>query len=99
MISPEDYKRVKDKVLTIDVRTKGEFEMLPHFEWAINIEFTDFIKNYEYYLEKYNPDNKLIITVCNAGNRSGQTASFLKEHGIDALTLQGGIYGYNKKFK
>ncbi|ASP28608.1 hypothetical protein SCORR_v1c08360 [Spiroplasma corruscae] len=99
MISPEDYNRVKDKVITIDVRTKNEFEMLPHFDWAINIEFSEFISNYEHYLRLYNPDNKLIVTVCNAGNRSGQTSQFLKEKGIDALTLQGGIYNYKRKFK
>ncbi|AKX34492.1 hypothetical protein SLITO_v1c08770 [Spiroplasma litorale] len=99
MISPKDYFRVKNDVITFDVRTKTEYEMLPHFDWAINIEFTEFISNYLEYIKKYNPENKLIVTVCNAGNRSGQAADFLREHGIDALTLEGGIYNYNRKIK
>ncbi|AGR40915.1 rhodanese-like domain-containing protein [Spiroplasma taiwanense] len=98
-IQPEEYFEIKEEVFTLDVRTKREFQTLPHFSWATNIEYSDFISNYDYYLEKFNPNNKPIITVCNAGNRSGQTAQFLLDHGYNARTLSGGVYKYYKKIK
>ncbi|AUB31332.1 rhodanese-like domain-containing protein [Spiroplasma floricola] len=98
-ISVEDYALNKDKYFTLDVRTRTEFKTLPHFSWAINIHIDQFLDNFKKYLDEYNPTNKPIVTVCNAGNRSGQVANFLSQLGYNAKTLQGGIYNYNKKIR
>ncbi|WP_338971850.1 rhodanese-like domain-containing protein [Spiroplasma endosymbiont of Panorpa germanica] len=92
-----EYIKVQDQARTIDVRTNSEVKTLLNFSWAENIYVEDLIRNYKSYF----PDkNELIITVCNAGNRSGQAAQFLEEVGYsNAFVLTGGIYNYfrNKK--
>ncbi|WP_338985396.1 rhodanese-like domain-containing protein [Spiroplasma endosymbiont of Diplazon laetatorius] len=99
LISVEEYAQNKDKFFTLDVRTRSEFKMLPHFEWAVNIHIDQFLDDFKKYLDEFNPDKKPIVTVCNAGNRSGQVANFLNQLGYDARTLKGGIYNYNKKIR
>ncbi|AGR41913.1 rhodanese-like domain-containing protein [Spiroplasma diminutum] len=96
-ITKEEYSKDPSKYFTLDVRTAIEFKVLPHFDWAINIEMDKFLKNYKSFLDEHNIENKPIVVVCNAGNRSGQTALFLIEKGYDAKTLQGGVYHYTKQ--
>ncbi|AUM62455.1 rhodanese-like domain-containing protein [Spiroplasma monobiae] len=99
LISVEEYAQNKENLFTLDVRTRTEFKTLPHFDWAINIHIDQFLDDFKKYLDEYNPQNKPIVTVCNAGNRSGQVARFLSELGYNARTLDGGIYNYNKKIR
>ncbi len=96
-INVTDYNEIKDQVLTIDVRTVLEVKTLAKLDWAINYEMNYLHSNYEEILK--NHENKKIITVCNAGNRSSQAAQFLREKGYDADYLDGGIYRYMKIFK
>ncbi|AXK51492.1 rhodanese-like domain-containing protein [Spiroplasma alleghenense] len=96
-ISFDEYLKIQDTARTIDVRTASEVKTLLKFNWAENIYVDDLIRNFKTYF----PDkNQLIVTVCNAGNRSGQAAQFLQENGYqNAYVLTGGIYNYfrNKK--
>lgn len=96
-ISLEEYNKIKDKVRTIDVRTKEENNMLKRFPWAENIYVTDLVDNIDLYCKD---KSETIITVCNSGNRSSYAADILNQNGFDnAYVLDGGIYGYYRVFK
>ncbi|MEY3376018.1 MAG: hypothetical protein RL463_323 [Bacteroidota bacterium] len=68
---------VKNGALIIDVRTPGEFNS-GHIKGSINIPLDD-IKNKTEELKK---KNKVIITCCRSGNRSGMAKSMLQSAGI-----------------
>lgn len=93
----EEYLKIKDKARTIDVRTKSEVKSLKNFPWAENIYVYDIFDQFNKF---FKDKNELIITVCNAGNRSGEAASFLEHEGFtNAYVLVGGIYGYYRHKK
>ena len=69
---------VKSGALIIDVRTPGEFNS-GHFKGSINIPLDD-IRNKTEELKK---KNKVIITCCRSGNRSGMAKSMLESAGIE----------------
>ncbi|QEH61566.1 hypothetical protein SCHIN_v1c03690 [Spiroplasma chinense] len=96
-ISVEEFKEIEDDVLVIDVRTKQEFDSLYKVPHAKNIELKDLFNNYRTYLGI--DFTRPIVTVCNAGNRSGEAALFLREQGYNARTLSGGSFAYKRKFE
>ncbi len=69
---------VKSGALIIDVRTPGEFNS-GHIKGSINIPLDD-IRNKTEELKK---KNKVIITCCRSGNRSGMAKSMLESAGIE----------------
>lgn len=69
---------VKNGALIIDVRTPGEFKS-GHIKESINIPLDD-IRNKTEELKK---KNKVIITCCRSGNRSGMAKSMLQSAGIE----------------
>lgn len=69
---------VKNGALIVDVRTPGEFNS-GHIKGSINIPL-DQINNKKADLKK---KNKVIITCCRSGNRSGMAESMLKAAGIE----------------
>ncbi len=69
---------VKNGALIIDVRTPGEFKS-GHIKGSINIPLDD-IRNKTEELKK---KNKVIITCCRSGNRSGMAKSMLQSAGIE----------------
>ncbi len=69
---------VKNGALIIDVRTPGEFNS-GHIKGSINIPLDD-IRNKTEELKK---KNKVIITCCRSGNRSGMAKSMLQSAGIE----------------
>ena len=71
---------VKNGALIIDVRTPGEFKS-GHIKGSINIPLDD-IRNKTEELKK---KNKVIITCCRSGNRSGMATNILKRNGIDCI--------------
>lgn len=96
-ITAEEFNKIKNDVLILDVRSNIEYKTLPRISGSVNIEIDDLMSNYQSILSNNLSDR--IVTVCNAGNRSGQAAQFLEEKGYAACVLLGGIYGYRKKFK
>lgn len=70
---------VKAGAIIVDVRTPGEFNS-GHIKGSINIPL-DEIKNKMAELKK---KNKVIITCCRSGNRSGMAESMLKAEGIES---------------
>jgi len=69
---------VKNGAMILDVRTPGEFRS-GHIKGSINIPL-DEIKNKTTELKN---KNKVIITCCRSGNRSGMAKSMLQSAGIE----------------
>ena len=89
IISESDFIELQDSEYTlIDVRTQDEFD-LGHINSAINLDFySDTFKNDILSL----PKNETIVLYCRTNNRSGKTATILKENGYrDVLVIKGGI--------
>tara|TARA_B100001769_G_C22106216_1_gene597655 strand:+ start:2592 stop:2984 length:393 start_codon:yes stop_codon:yes gene_type:complete len=89
IISESDFIELQDSEYTlIDVRTQDEFD-LGHINSAINLDFySDKFKNDILSL----PKNETIVLYCRTNNRSGKTATILKENGYrDVLVIKGGI--------
>ncbi|AOG60167.1 hypothetical protein SHELI_v1c02120 [Spiroplasma helicoides] len=98
-ITAEQFKEIEDdpNIIIIDVRTSNEYATLLRVPNSINCEISTFLIKYR---EIVGDDkDRLIVTVCNAGNRSGEAARFLRDQGYNAKVLLGGAYGYNRKFK
>ena len=68
---------VKAGAIVVDVRTAGEFNS-GHIKGSMNIPL-DEIRNKTEELKK---KNRVIITCCRSGNRSGMAESMLKSAGI-----------------
>lgn len=93
----DKYQELKEKAITIDVRTKEEFNLLKKIDGSINIYINDLLSKPENHLNDY---DAIIITVCNAGNRSSQAAHSLQELGYKNVhILDGGIYRYLKQIE
>ncbi|TAH25894.1 MAG: rhodanese-like domain-containing protein [Cytophagales bacterium] len=87
-----DYKElVKNGAIILDVRTKGEFHD-GHIKGAVNINL-DSLQNSLSKLDK----NKVIITCCASGMRSGVAKNILKSNGFDEVYNGGGWYGLESK--
>ncbi|QBQ07453.1 hypothetical protein SGLAD_v1c02540 [Spiroplasma gladiatoris] len=96
-ISVEEFRLIENdpNILIIDVRTDYEYKSLPKVPNSINYEISLLISNYEKIVGQ--DKSRLIVTVCNAGNRSGESAEFLRQKGYNAKVLIGGAYAYNRK--
>lgn len=70
---------VKNGAIIVDVRTPGEFNS-GHIKGSINIPL-DQINSKTAELKK---KNKVVITCCRSGNRSGMAESALKSAGIES---------------
>jgi rhodanese-related sulfurtransferase len=69
---------VKNGAIIVDVRTPDEFNS-GHIQGSINIPL-DQIENKADELKR---KNKVVITCCRSGSRSGMAMSLLKEEGIE----------------
>jgi rhodanese-related sulfurtransferase len=76
---PTDYATlVKTGAMIIDVRSPGEFSS-GHIDGSINIPLDEIAKKAPE-LEK---KNKVLITVCRSGNRSGSAKAILEKAGLE----------------
>jgi len=57
---------------------------------SLNIPQPDFVGEEEKYLDRF-PWGKRILTVCAHGDSSKYSAQYLKEHGFNAVSLEGGM--------
>lgn len=87
-IDREEYERVKEQALIIDVRDELEYQTLPKLPDSVNIPYEKLVTEHKKYLKN---KSQLIITYCNFGNRSGKAAQFLQKEGYQAFVLRGGI--------
>ena len=81
-----DYSTlVKQGAVIVDVRTKGEFNN-GHIRGSINLPVDQLRNN----LGRIPDKNKVIITCCASGNRSGMAKNILKEKGYTQVYNGGG---------
>ncbi len=93
----EFYEKYEDALL-LDVRSKAEFISLKKIPNSKNIYIYDLLDNVESYIG--NNKDIFIVTLCNAGNRSGTVAELLNEQGYNnTFVLEGGIYGFDRWLK
>lgn len=83
--------RLED-VFIIDVRNAFELGG-GHLECAHNIPFVDILET-----PQNIPENKIVLTYCNYGNRAGQAADALYKAGYNAYSL-GGYSLFSAKLK
>jgi rhodanese-related sulfurtransferase len=69
---------VKNGALIIDVRTPGEFAD-GHIKGSTNIPLDVIAQN----VSELKRKNKVLITVCRSGNRSGSARAILEKEGIE----------------
>ncbi len=75
-----DFKQlIADGALVVDVRTPAEYK-LGHINGSVNIPL-DTIKGK---IGELKQKNKIIITCCRSGARSGMAKSILRNAGIEA---------------
>jgi phage shock protein E len=88
-----DYKTlVAEGAIILDVRSVGEFNS-GHIEGAINMPVDNLAKN----LGKLKDKNKVIITCCASGMRSGAAKSLLESNGYTNVYNGGGWAGLRSK--
>ena len=89
-----DYAQlVNDGAIIIDVRTPGEYSG-GHIKGSKNIPLQSLQQN----LSKL-PKDKVIITCCASGMRSGSAKALLKSNGFVSVHNGGGWAGLNAKLK
>ena len=76
---------VKQGALVVDVRSKGEYAG-GHVRGSVNIPLDQLRNN----LSRFPDKNKVIITCCASGNRSGMAKNILKEKGYTNVYNGGG---------
>lgn len=87
-----------DDLFVLDVRTEDD-----HEEWRIdgstNVPvYRELLKHDYSTLESYLddlPEDEEIATVCVAGVTSARAAEFLREHGFDAKSVEGGMNSWD----
>ena len=86
-----DYAElVKNGAIIVDVKTNGEFQG-GHIKGSINIPL-DTINSK---IEELKKKNKIVITCCRSGNRSGMAKSVLERNGIECYN--GGAWNILEK--
>ncbi|MFC4551062.1 MULTISPECIES: MBL fold metallo-hydrolase [Halorussus] len=104
MIDATDVaRRVRDDdaedLFVLDVRNEDDYE-----EWQIdgstNVPVYDELLEYDYSeLEQHLdalPENEEIAVVCVGGVTSARAAEFLRDHGFDAKSIDGGMNGWGR---
>ena len=83
---------VKQGAVILDVRTKGEYAG-GHIRGSVNIPVDQLNNNTSRFTDK----NKVIITCCASGNRSGMAKNILKSKGYTQVYNGGGWMSLQNK--
>lgn len=101
-ISPEELRERLQNDATIrivDIRSPEDYEE-EHIEGSENLPVREALLSgdVDEALELLDdlPDEAEIVTVCDAGHMSGETANMLREQGYDAKALDNGLNGWNQ---
>lgn len=99
-VSPEtlaEWRDTRDDVFILDIRPEEEFsdraipgsENFPVYRYLKSGETEPLIKR----LDEI-PEGQTVVTVCRAGVVAQIASEVLTEHGINAVSLDGGIRGW-----
>ena len=101
-ISPEELReRLQNdaNIRIVDIRSPEDYEE-EHIEGSENLPVREALLSgdVDETLELLDdlPDEAEIVTVCDAGHMSGETANMLREQGYDAKALDNGLNGWNQ---
>ena len=101
-ITAEELKQrleAGEDLALVDIRSEDDYEA-ETIEGSQNLPIRDALMNgdletvQEYLTEL--PDDKEVVTFCDAGVASGQTAEMLSEQGYDAKALDGGFNSWKE---
>ncbi len=96
-ISAEKLQSLMNKknIIILDTREKKEFNV-SHIKNAIYVGYDNF--DLDDILQKIKKDS-IVVAYCSVGYRSGKITQRLKEKGIDAYNLYGGLFNWNNTDK
>lgn len=93
-LSNQQFKKIKDQAVVIDVRTKQERIILPRIKNDIHCYYQKLIDNCQI---MFSDKTVCIITYCNSGNRSSIAAQALSNCGYcNVFVLEHGVFGWNR---
>jgi UPF0176 protein len=100
-VSPREWRALIDEpdVVLLDNRNSFEYR-LGNFRNAIDPgvnNFRDFPRYVEAHADEWKRANQRVAMYCTGGIRCEKTAAWMKELGIDAYQLEGGILNYFKE--
>jgi len=81
-----DENFLNDDRVIVDIRDKESIEDLGYYEGSVFIEFDD------NFVDDVKKLNKPIYVLCERGVESYEATKLLRENGIDAENLNGGLY-------
>jgi len=92
LMTVEDLKKVLNKkdVMILDAREPKEYSV-SHITKAVPVGYKRF--NLQQTLKKI-PANQKVVVYCSVGYRSGKIVEKLRENGIEAYNLKGGVFGW-----
>lgn len=88
----EARRRLADGSFLIDVREVDEHEMVRTREGRL-IPLSVFMDRFE----KEVPADGEVLVICRSGVRSARAAAFLRERGIDAKNVAGGMLAWEEE--
>lgn len=101
-ITPEELRNRLENdadVRIVDIRSPDDYEE-ERIEGSENLPVRAALLsgNVDEALDLLNdlPADAEIVTVCDAGHMSGETANMLREQGYDAKALENGLEGWNQ---
>jgi rhodanese-related sulfurtransferase len=88
------HARLHDDAVVVDVRTPGEFESshIPH-AWNLPLDRLD--QHVDDIRETAEADGELVL-VCRSGGRAREAQQRLREAGIEAAVLEGGMNAWHR---
>ena len=101
-ITAEELKQrleAGDDLALVDIRSEDDYEA-ETIEGSQNLPIRDVLmdgdlETVQEYLSKL-PDDEEVVTFCDAGVTSGQTAEMLSEQDYDAKALDGGLNSWKE---
>jgi len=101
-ITSKELLNLKEEHIILDIRPKQEFDSF-HIKGSINIDIYEEIYKQKFHdaAEKLTklPNNKKIITICNAGISSQTASQMLYSQGKESLYLEGGMKEWSNVHK
>ncbi len=85
---------VKRGVQIIDARNREEFDHV-HLPQSEHVEYRDLLTKMEEISRGW--QNEMVYVICNQGNRSNLVANTLKQNGVEACSIAGGLIEWSRQ--
>lgn len=87
-----DVASVPEEALLLDVREDDEWAA-GHAESALHIPMSDFVGRFGELTERAGEGERIFV-VCRVGGRSAQVTQYLRQQGLDAVNVDGGMLAW-----